>query len=148
MIIFAYLPYGLAEGIKLSGRFALSQPFSCVTHENFFSCFLIINRNHVDPLCGNCDVPLHPPQLVTCHSDSNAADTAHCGLHVWSVIFFCKVFVKYLYNCIYFSCFCSTSLVNFLVHFFLQKRVCLPSSASPSSASPTTLRYHLLFGAS
>ena len=49
------------------------------------SFFLSTSRNNVHPVCGNRDVSLHPSQLVSCHPDPHAADTAHNGLHVWSV---------------------------------------------------------------
>lgn len=51
----------------------------------FKPCFLCTNRNHVHPVCWNRDVSLHPSQLVTCHTDTHAADTAYSSLHVWSV---------------------------------------------------------------
>ena len=51
------------------------------TSHLFFSTY----RNYVHPVCRNCDVPLHPSQLVSCHADPHAADPAHHGLHVWSV---------------------------------------------------------------
>ena len=46
---------------------------------------LSIFRDYVHPVCGDCDVSLHPSQLVSCHPDPHAADTAHSSLHVWSV---------------------------------------------------------------
>lgn len=97
MIIFAYLPYGLAEGIKLSGTCTYTgtyshacQPsmFLSFTSQDVFNGMFPFNRNYVYPVCWNCDVSLHPSQLVSRHSDPHAADIAHSGLHVWSVIFF------------------------------------------------------------
>lgn len=143
MIIFAYLPYGLAEGIKLSGGFRhLTLLVMCDSMRLYLNCFVIIHRNHVYSVCGNRDVPLHPPQPVACHPDFDAADTAYCGLHVWSVNF--SVRCPFNWN-VWFLLF---PKVNPSPHFSLQRRVCLPSWASPSSASRTTLKYPLLFGAS
>lgn len=42
-------------------------------------------RNNVHPVCGNCDVTLHPSQFVTRHTDPHATDTAHSCFHVWYV---------------------------------------------------------------
>lgn len=60
-----------------------------------------------------------------------------CGQWIMCITFFFFFFLLLLHK-----------LKDIFLHFSLQKRVCLPSWASPSSASPTTLRYHLLFGAS
>lgn len=146
MIIFAYLPYGLAEGIKLSGGCTHAQRhIYCWLHENFLiQCCLCTCRNNVHPFCGNCDVSLHPSQLVSCHPDPNAADIAHSGLYVWSVNsifsytsfpFFKKKILFDVLNAIFSLC------VSF------QKHVCLPSLAFPSSASLIILKYPLSSGA-
>lgn len=144
MIIFAYLPYGLAEGIKLSGGsiqshshneymnifVRLTFPLTSISH-----LFLSTYRNNVYPVCGNCDVSLHPSQPISCHPDPYAADTAHCGLYVWSVD--SRLASQFTVCCHFirrFHCF---------LNFFLQRRVCLRSSAFPSSASLINLKYHL-----
>lgn len=74
-------------------------------------CFLCTYRNNVHPVCGNCDVSLHPSQLVSCHPDPNAADTAHSRLHVWSVnsLFSPKRFPLFSFN---------SKFLTLFLHFF------------------------------